>query len=139
MKSVYVAASSEEQNRARSAIEQLQRAGITCTSNWIETIAARCDGIPNPRGTTPDLNVIRGNAVYGNKKAIREADILWFLVSEVFPARGGYYEAGYADALEKELVFSGDTQQSVFCVSGAEFEEDLEAFEHICKLAGASL
>jgi hypothetical protein len=136
MKSVYVAASSEEQNRARAAIEQLKRAGIHFTSNWIDVIAQRCDGVPNPRGNQPDLRVIRGNAVHGNKKAIREADILWFLVSEVFPGRGGYYEAGYADALEKELVFSGDTQQSVFTVSGAEFDNDLDAFEHIKKLVG---
>lgn len=39
MKSVYVAASSEEQNRARAAIERLQAAGIVVTSNWIEVIA----------------------------------------------------------------------------------------------------
>lgn len=131
MKKVYVAASSSEQNRARAAIEQLTRAGITCTSNWIEVIAKRCDGVPNPRGHAPDLRVIRGNAVHGNKQAIREADILWFLVPEEYPGRGGYYEAGFADALEKELVFSGDTQQSVFTVSGAEFDNDLDAFEHI--------
>lgn len=131
MKSVYLAASSDEQNRARAAIEQLQRAGITCTSNWIESIAKRCDGIANPRGQAPDLRVIRGNAVHGNKEAIRKADILWFLVPEHSPGRGGYYEAGFADALEKELVFSGDTQQSVFTVSGHEFDNDLEAFEFI--------
>lgn len=133
-KAVYVAASSEERSRARAAIEQLQRAGIRCTSNWIECIEARCDGVPNPRGAAPDLVVIRGNAVHGNKKAIHEASILWFLVSDVFPARGGYYEAGFADALGKDLVFSGDTQQSVFTATGAEFDEDLDAFEHIKKL-----
>lgn len=133
MKKVYVAASSAEQNRARAAIEQLTRAGITCTSNWIEVIAARCDGVPNPRGHAPDLRVIRGNAVHGNKQAIRESDILWFLVPDVdvAPGCGGFYEAGFADALEKELVFSGDTQRSVFTVSGAEFDNDLDAFEHI--------
>lgn len=134
MKKVYVAASSDEQNRARAAIEQLTRAGITCTSNWIEVIAKRCDGIANPRGHAPDLRVIRGNAVHGNKQAIRDADILWFLVPEHSPGRGGYYEAGFADALEKTLVFSGDTQQSVFTASGEEFDNDLDAFEHIQKL-----
>jgi hypothetical protein len=134
MKSVYVAASSDEQNRARAAIEQLNLAGIPCTSNWIENIALRSNGIANPRGTQPDLVVIRSEAVHGNKKAIREASILWLLVPERSPGRGGYYEAGYADALEKHLVFSGDTQQSVFCVSGAEFADDLEAFEFIKKL-----
>lgn len=137
MKKVYVAASSEEQNRARAAIEQLHRAGIECTSNWIECIAQRCDNIPNPRGHADDLKIIRGNAVHGNKKAIREADILWFLVPDVgiAPGCGGFYEAGFADALEKELVFSGDTQRSVFTVSGEEFDNDLDAFEHIKKIA----
>ncbi len=135
MKKVYVAASSAEQNRARAAIEQLEAAGIPVTSNWIEVIARRCDGVPNPRGSAPDLNVIRGNAVAGNKQAIRDADILWFIVSDTHPASGGFYEAGFADALEKVLVFSGDTQRSVFCVSGAEFASDLDAFEHVEKIA----
>lgn len=135
MKSVYVAASSAEQNRARAAIAMLQLSGIPCTSNWIDVIAQQPDGIPNPRGNQPDLRVIRGNAAHGNKQAIRTADILWFLVPEEAPGRGGYYEAGFADALEKDLVFSGDTQQSTFCVSGAEFVEDLEAFEYVKKLA----
>ncbi len=133
MKSVYVAASSDEQNRARAAVEQLQRAGIHCTSNWIENIAQRSGGIANPRGGG-DTDLVRQLASSGNKKAIREADILWFLVPESAPGRGGYYEAGYADALDKPIVFSGDTQQSVFCAQGAEFAEDLDAFEHIKKL-----
>lgn len=137
MKSVYVAASSAEQNRARAAIEQLKAAGITVTSNWIEVIANRCGGVPNPRGEEPDLRVIRGNAVHGNKEAIRASDILWFLVPSDEPGCGGFYESGFADALGKELVFSGDTQRSVFTISGHEFTEDLEAFEFVVKIAGA--
>lgn len=136
MKSVYVATSSEEQNRARAAIEQLARAGIHCTSNWIDNIAQRSEGVPNPRGAG-DVDYIRRISGSGNKEAIQEASILWFLVPEHAPGRGGYYEAGFADALGKDLVFSGDYQQSVFCAQGAEFAEDLDAFEHIKKLAAS--
>lgn len=136
--SVYVAASSNELERAEKWISLLRAAGIVVTSGWVENIREK--GISNPReGATVDAD--RSTSAVVNRDNVERADLLWFLVpapeAEIRDnhGRGGYYEAGLADAWGKVLVFSGDTRQSVFCTRGVEFKEDLAAFAYICKVA----
>jgi hypothetical protein len=132
--SVYVAASSNEIDRAQRWIDMLGKAGIECTSTWIESI--KKVGESNPYDATPE---VRRTYASENESCVRSSDLLWFLVpAPIAPnnhGRGGYYEAGMAKSIGKVLVFSGDTRQSVFCAHGIEFVEDIDAFAHICKLA----
>lgn len=131
---VYIGASSTEIDRAERWAKMLAKAGIKCTSLWVDSIKKA--GAANPRDV--DASVRLGYADE-NERCVRDSDLLWFLVpAPIAPnnhGRGGYYEAGMAKTLGKVLVFSGDTKQSVFCAHGAEFEDDLDAFAHICKLA----
>lgn len=133
MKRVYVASASSPagQARARAIMERLRAAGVEVTSDWLEVIAA--NGGANPRGE--EHHQTCRTAALGNKQAIKRADILWMLVPEDAPGRGAYYEAGVADVLGKHLVFSGDCDQSVFCASGAEFDNDDAAFDHVLQYA----
>jgi hypothetical protein len=116
-------------------MDRLRAADVEVTSDWLEVIAA--NGVANPRGD--DKHSIRRSAALGNKQAIKRADILWMLVPEDAPGRGAYYEAGVADVLGKHLVFSGDCDQSVFCATGAEFDNDDAAFDHVVAYARHSL
>lgn len=132
---VYVSASSMEMERAARWMEMLGKTGIQCTSlQWVEDI--KKVGVANPCGwESPEVR--RGYAD-ADEQSIRQSDLLWFLVPGPTldnHGRGGYYEAGLAKALGKTLVFSGDTKQSIFCAHGTEFDEDIDAFAHVCKLA----
>jgi hypothetical protein len=139
---VYVAASSEptQRVRAKRLIDLLTKAGVHCTSTWIKNVEDVHKGVANPR----DDDVARLTAVRMNESAIDEATLLWFLVPGPCdsdkervdsPARGGYYELGYAAAQKKALVCSGDSKQSVCCSRASEFDDDLDAFAFIMKLA----
>jgi len=62
---------------------------------------------------------------------VREADLLWVLMP---PGRsdGAFFEAGYADALGKEIVFSGPgTDRTIFTARACCFEEDESAWDYI--------
>lgn len=134
MKSVYVAASSDEQERAKKWIAELRANGVPVTSNWIETIAAN-GGKPNPRGV--DANLVRLHAAATNEEAIDASSVLWFLVPSSSPGCGGFWESGYARKAGKHLVFSGDTHRTVFCAQGHEFATDSDAFRYILTIASS--
>jgi len=123
---VYVAASSQDMERARLWMERLGDFGVDVTSNWVNTIQAV--GIANPREAT---NWQRRNWSHEDLVGVDEADMLWFLVPEKANGRGAYFEAGYALGVGKHLVFSGDTRQSIFCGLGKEFMTDDDAFNSI--------
>lgn len=135
---IYVAASSDERERAKRMVAKLKLypSVFIITSKWIETIEGEQHGVGNPR-TASDKD--RRRWAKDNLTQVSEADLVWFLVPENSPGRGGYFEAGwmFGDARDSDkLVFSGDTKQSVFCSLGREFPTDDEAYTFICNEMG---
>lgn len=128
---IYVGASSQEIARAKLWTDKIREAGFEVTSTWIANVSEQSDANPRdaPHGD-------RSSWSYTDLAQVKDADLLWFLVPtpNAGSGRGGYFEAGYAQALEKYLVFSGDTKQSIFTSVGQEFEDDLAAFARICAM-----
>ena len=130
---VYVGASSQEIERAAMWTDKIREAGFEVTSTWIDNIAKHSPGDPNSRDA---IDTDRASWSNTNLAQVRYADLLWLLVptSKEGHGHGGYYEAGHAHALDKHLVFSGDTKQSIFTSMGQEFADDLSAFARICAM-----
>lgn len=129
---VYVSASSVDMDRATYWMERLKMAGISVVSTWAKVIAEQ-GGDANPREASNDQRRQWSNVDLGE---IRACDLLWFLVPDKDkPTRGAWLEVGFADAVDKVLVFSGDTKQSIFCSLGSEHESDIDAFATICRHA----
>lgn len=128
---VYIAAASTDMERAKHWMSKLRLAGIEVVNRWIAKIEEV--GEANPRGD--NVSFVRQEAAAQNEADIDSAHVLWFLVPKEAPGRGGYWESGYARKAKKHLVFSGDTQQSVFTSQGKEFADDLDAFADICRYA----
>lgn len=129
---VYVAAAATETARVAAAIQLLREAGHVVTCTWPEVVAATPGG-SNPRDAS------RHDRHGWSRQDLHEvcgAGVLWMLVPTL-PAvtRGAWFEAGFAHACGKTLVFSGDTKQSVFCALGEEFADDMDAFKYITGLA----
>lgn len=128
---IYVAAASADMDRVREWSDRLKLAGLTVTGTWLEVIATVGDA--NPRDAS---QVQRCEWSMADLGQVRDADLVWFMVPPAsMSTRGGWLEVGFAEALEKVIVFSGDTKQSIFCAIGGEFDRDGDAFAHICKLA----
>lgn len=130
--SVYVAASSDEIDRAVRWIAMLRGAGIHVTSSWPEVITRESAGVANPREASVED---RRRWSSQDLNEVQAADVLWMLAPTRASGRGAYYEAGAADALGNVVVASGDTKQSIFLARATEFDTDDEAFEHIRHLA----
>ena len=128
---VYVAAASSDLDRAERWMRLLGAADIGVTSTWVDVI--RASGLEgNPRDATQPQRRDWSDA---DLNGVRNADLVWFLVNNTAPARGAYFECGYARGLDKVLVFSGDTKQSIFPALGQEYAEDIDAFAAICRMA----
>lgn len=131
IENVYVSASSAEIDRAELWMGRLSMAGLNVTSTWARVI--RDVGSANPRDATREQRKQWSDVDLGE---VRACDLLWFLVPALDkPTRGAWLEVGFADAAGKLLVFSGDTKQSIFCATGDEYEDDIDAFATICRLA----
>jgi nucleoside 2-deoxyribosyltransferase len=127
---VYVAAAAtgDEGARVDLAIAALKAHGFVVTCSWPEVVANTAGGA-NPRNASHDE---RRTWTTQDLLEIDQADALWFLVpSTPTTTRGAWFEAGYAYASNKYLVFSGDTKQSVFCALGYEFSTDDAALRHL--------
>lgn len=130
---VYVAGSSqgEEAERVAWAVRRLAEVGIESTNTWAQTIAKVGDA--NPRNAGVD------HRFEWSKQCLTEidaADAVWFLVPRMpVMTRGAWAEIGYAFAMHKEIVCSGDTTQSIFCALGDECEDDELALESLERLA----
>lgn len=127
---VYIAAASDAASaaRVRAAIAVLyaHRFVITCT--WPEVVAATPGGA-NPRDAS---DIERRGWSAQDLLEVDAAHAVWFLVPEMpTTTRGAWFEAGYAYAEKKHVVFSGDTKQSVFCSLGTECISDEAAIRYL--------
>ena len=123
---VYVAASSSDLERAKKWMRALREIGVRVTSDWVEIIEDV--GLANPRDAGPKA---RKKWSTHDLSGVDECDVLWFLVPDKANGRGAYFEAGFATALGKHVIYSGDTPQSIFCAQGKEYPYDEEAFASI--------
>jgi nucleoside 2-deoxyribosyltransferase len=135
-RSVYLAGSTAtlaEIDRARTWRTALLAHGIVVTSTWVEKVAAAAN-VGNPRDKSP---LQRCSIAATCLREVSSAGVFWGLVPPIdAPTRGKWIEAGYAHALGRPLVFSGDTKQSVFCALGDEDESDEDAFRRVLGLCG---
>lgn len=118
--SVYVAGSSREIERAERCAVLLSGSGVRVTSTWMANVRKVGDG--NPRCAAPHDRLRWAN---GCLTDIHAADAVVILVPPAETGSiGAWVETGYAHALAKAMVFSGDTKQSVFCALGIEVASD---------------
>lgn len=130
--SVYVGGSSDSLARVRWAEDQLVRAGISVVSTWPSVVTKV--GNANPRAASVDD---RAEWTLKDLAEVESADLFWFLVPSPGTTRGAWVELGYAHAVGRAVVISGDTLQSIFCALGHEFGTDEEALAFIVKWGGA--
>jgi len=124
---VYVAASTLEMDRARIVMAHLRAHGIEVTSTWLENISKV--GASNQRDAS---DADRYGWSETDLAEVKRSDLIWLLVPAGDAAtRGAWLEFGYAHALNKGLVASGDTKCSIFTVLGEEFAIDEDAFARI--------
>lgn len=130
---VYVAAASSDTLRVHAAIGQLRGAGIEITCTWPNVIAKVGDA--NPIWATRGE---RHGWCVQDLVEVNAADVVLFLVpTRGIPTRGAWWEASYGYAIGKDVVFAGDTKQSVFCALGEEFASDQGAIDHVIGVAEA--
>jgi nucleoside 2-deoxyribosyltransferase len=139
---VYIAGSSTELDRMQklaaaidthNQLNPLSR--IEITGKWWDVIQAR--GEANPINAP-----FHERAAYASDDiaAVKEADFLLLLMPPVgVNSVGCYWEAGYADALDKEVLIAGDSlERSIFTTRGACFNSDEAALEYLMDIVFAT-
>ncbi len=133
---IYIAGSSSDMTRIRRWMATLQEfnagelavaaaPGIELTHDWVAVIEKR--GEANPVATFHERASWAGDDLSG----VREADLLWVLMPPG-QSDGCFWEAGYADALGKEVVISGvNHERTIFTARGCCFEHDESAWDYI--------
>jgi nucleoside 2-deoxyribosyltransferase len=126
---IYVAGSSREDQRYRIGymIDSLIDAGHEVTSRWLDMVA-----VEQEQGfAANDLPAERGiHAVSSDLNDIRRADALVLMIPPpgVY-THGGFYEAGFADALGKQTYSCGVLGGSIFAYRTQHFESDYDLIE----------
>lgn len=134
---IYIAGSSSDLDRVRKWMATVQEfsagemtvaaaPGIELTHNWVASIERA--GGANP------VNVSfheRASWAADDLIGVREADLLWVLMPPGI-SDGAMWEAGYANALGKELIISGpNTERTIFTARACCFETDEAAWDYI--------
>jgi hypothetical protein len=123
-RTVYIAASSADIERAEHWRDRLIAAGVTVTSSWMANV--RKVGAGNPR----DASDAQRNA-WSTQCLIEvvESDVLWLLVPPAgVDTVGAWWEAGAASVSDVWIVASGDTRRTIFTARGVEYLDDETAF-----------
>lgn len=133
---IYVAASSQEIERARQVTQWLHEFStrlepgeeLILTHDWVQIIDERGDANPVDAGFTERYQYAMADLV-----GVRNADVLWLLLPDAEKhSVGCYWEAGYADALGKDIIISGgEPLRSIFTTRGKYHDRDFAAFEAV--------
>ncbi len=122
-KRVYVAASSNQLERAGAVMDALEARGYEIAHDWVKIIIER--GAANPTDASEAQCALwAAEDLIG----VRSADVLFLLM----PAEGGlgaFWETGYAQALGKPLVISGAYERTIFSAGHACYAYDGLAIE----------
>lgn len=126
---IYIAASSEDIDIAIAMMDRCRAAGFTVTSTWPEEIGQHG---ANPRDASEAQREAWANQ---DAKEVREADILWLMVSGEKKTEGGFWEAGYADGCGKYVIVSGNNvKRSIFTARARDlFDSHDVAFRTLCR------
>ncbi len=126
MTRVYVAGSSAQLERVKSAMAALREIGHTVTHAWPELVEEV--GEANPLDAT---DAARRMWAADDLRGVYDADVLWLLM----PSEGGFgaaVELGYALAHGIPVVVSGgDVKRSIFTVFGTCYDRDDQALDAV--------
>ncbi len=139
---VYVAAASNEIERAELWMARLRQVGITVVSTWAENI--RKVGAANPMNVTREQRAVWAK---GCLSEVSDANVLWFLLppkgvyTDGAPTEFGYAllfgaiaqearQAGVEGAPNFRIAVSG-TERSIFTSLALHYASDDAAFEDI--------
>lgn len=115
---VYVAGSSDQLERAKSAIKALEDRGHVVTHNWVELVEAV--GSANPVDAS---RAERRKWAADDLRGVHKADIMWLLM----PHEGGFgaaVELGYALAHGIPIIASGTWTRSIFTAFATCYDRD---------------
>jgi hypothetical protein len=126
---VYVAGSSAELDRVKTAMDRLRKAGITVSHDWVACINEV--GSANPAGAT---DADRAQWAWEDLRGVKNADILWVLWPET-PSAGACVELGYAIRGGQRIIISGNHKTSIFTTSGECYDTDYEALAEVLSTA----
>lgn len=130
---VYLAASAADLARAKAWKAKLEEAGVDVVSTWIANVEKV--GESNQREATQHQRFLWTTTCL---KEVSDSRVVWFLVPPAGrPTRDAWFGSGFAYALAKPLVFSGDTKSSKSCSTGYEYESDDEAFSAVVSMVDA--
>lgn len=124
---VYIAASSEEVERAEYWTSQLAKRGIVTTSSWLEDAKS-----PLGCNRVSSTQEERLAAADDCQAGVENADLVWILMPSSH-SMGAFWEFGFATACELATCVSGANQyKSVFSAKAKyTFETDEAAFDFI--------
>jgi hypothetical protein len=141
---VYVAGSSDPQERGRVKVAMMQVKGhpnMELTLDWVSMVEAAGsanEGLSLAQREDASEDAIRG---------VISADVVWLLAPD-HVTRGAWYECGIVEGWNRAqactqwlprrriaMIASGQTQQSIFCSRMLEVESDKDAFFDLCKMA----
>lgn len=132
---LYLAGSSNEMDRVKQIAAEINSLDkslaehgdrLIITHKWWDVIEDR--GEANPAATAH----ARRNWAVQDIQGVKDADLFWMLWPHEPTGSGGcFWEAGYADSLDTEMITSGPTERSIFAARTAEFMTDAGAFEYL--------
>ena len=110
--SVYVAGASSELDKAEHYVNRLRSRGVSISYDWPAAMRAE----PKSDAELSDLERHR----YGSDDllGVRLAQVVW-LLAPVVGSRGCWVELGYALALNRHVIVSGDDGRSIFTALAA--------------------
>jgi nucleoside 2-deoxyribosyltransferase len=123
---IYVCGGSAELAVVSAWMDALRDAGHEITHDWTEVVRAEGEG--NPRDAT---HAQRSAWAEADLQGIGTADLVWGILPTT-SSFGCAFELGYAVALGKQVIVSGDWRRSIFsCRALLRFETHNIAFEAI--------
>jgi len=140
---IYVAASSQEMDRAVKWMNALRAAAIGVTCSWPEAIGAV--GAANPTGDP----LARAGYAVGDLIQIERAPLFWLLMPYGAHSFGAAFELGYAVSLAQRsleqaeagraIYVSGKFERSIFPAIVREYNTDEDAFDAIKAFWGSHI
>lgn len=125
---IYVAGASSEVAMVARYMDRLRAAGLVVGYDWTE------DVFLNRAVALSDRQLSPASRLYYSERdleGIRSSDTFWLLVPNEGSGVGCWVELGYALALNKRVLVSGDYRRSIFTARAETFEIHEDAFAEL--------